>query len=74
MSTEAMFRYKAQGEVMIPDLKLPEQTNYPLGKYAMMRLEYWILMKMIIPRISYLFPMMCCIRYWSIFMKKNLRK
>ena len=40
MSTEAMFRYKAHGEVMIPDLKLPEQTNYPLGKYAMMRLEY----------------------------------
>ena len=40
MSTEAMFRYKAQGEVMIPDLKLPTETNYPLGKYAMMRLEY----------------------------------
>lgn len=40
MNTEAMFRYKAQGEVMIPDLKLPTETNYPLGKYAMMRLEY----------------------------------
>ena len=40
MSTEAMFRYKAQGKVMIPDLKLPTETNYPLGKYAMMRLEY----------------------------------
>ena len=24
----------------LPDLKLPTETNYPLGKYAMMRLEY----------------------------------
>ena len=32
--------YKEQGEVMIPDLKLPEQKDLPLGKYAMMRLDF----------------------------------
>ncbi len=26
--------------VMYPDLALPEQTNYPIGKYGKMRLDY----------------------------------
>jgi hypothetical protein len=25
---------------MYPDLALPEQTNYPIGKYGKMRLDY----------------------------------
>ena len=26
--------------IMYPDLALPEQTNYPIGKYGRMRLDY----------------------------------
>lgn len=32
--------YTERNGVMYPDLALPEQTNYPIGKYGRMRLEY----------------------------------
>ena len=33
-------RYKQIGDYLYPDLELPEQTNYPLGKYANLRLDF----------------------------------
>ena len=32
--------YTERNGIRYPDLELPEQTNYPLGKYARMRLEF----------------------------------
>lgn len=32
--------YTERNGVMYPDLALPEQTNYPIGKYGKMRLNY----------------------------------
>ena len=32
--------YTERNSVMYPDLALPEQTNYPVGKYGRMRLDY----------------------------------
>ena len=32
--------YTERDGVMYPDLALPEQTNYPIGKYGKMRLDY----------------------------------
>ena len=32
--------YTERNGVMYPDLALPEQTNYPSGKYGRMRLDY----------------------------------
>ena len=32
--------YTERNGVMYPDLALPEQTNYPIGKYGKMRLDY----------------------------------
>ena len=32
--------YTERNGVMYPDLALPEQTNYPFGKYGRMRLDY----------------------------------
>ena len=32
--------YTERNGVMYPDLALPEQTNYPIGKYGRMRLDY----------------------------------
>ena len=32
--------YREENGIMYPDLALPEQTNYPLGKYGRMRLDY----------------------------------
>ena len=32
--------YTERNGVMYPDLTLPEQTNYPIGKYGRMRLDY----------------------------------
>lgn len=32
--------YTERNGVMYPDLALPKQTNYPIGKYGKMRLEY----------------------------------
>ena len=32
--------YTDRNGVMYPDLALPEQTNYPIGKYGRMRLDY----------------------------------
>ena len=32
--------YAERNGIMYPDLALPEQTNYPIGKYARMRLGY----------------------------------
>ena len=32
--------YTERNGVMYPDLALPEQTNYPLGKYGRIRLNY----------------------------------
>ena len=32
--------YTERNDVMYPDLALPEQTNYPIGKYGKMRLDY----------------------------------
>ena len=32
--------YTERNGVMYPDLALPEQTNYPVGKYGRMRLDY----------------------------------
>ena len=32
--------YTERNDVMYPDLALPEQTNYPSGKYGRMRLDY----------------------------------
>ena len=32
--------YTERNGVMYPDLTLPEQTNYPIGKYGKMRLDY----------------------------------
>ena len=33
--------YTERNGVMYPDLALPEQTNYPIGKYGRMRLDYF---------------------------------
>ena len=30
-------RYKQIGDYLYPDLKMPEQTNYEIGKYGRMR-------------------------------------
>ena len=32
--------YTERNGIMYPDLTLPEQTNYPIGKYGKMRLDY----------------------------------
>ena len=32
--------YTERNGIHYPDLKLPEQTNYPLGKYANLRLDF----------------------------------
>ncbi len=32
--------YTERNGIMYPDLSLPEQTNYPIGKYGRMRLDY----------------------------------
>ncbi len=32
--------YTKRNGFMYPDLALPEQTNYPIGKYGRMRLDY----------------------------------
>ena len=32
--------YTKRNSIMYPDLTLPEQTNYPIGKYGKMRLDY----------------------------------
>ena len=32
--------YTERNGVMYPDLVLPEQTNYPIGKYGKLRLDY----------------------------------
>ena len=32
--------YTERDGIYYPDLELPEQTNYPLGKYANLRLEF----------------------------------
>ena len=32
--------YTERNGFMYPDLALPEQTNYPIGKYGRMRLDY----------------------------------
>ena len=32
--------YTARNGIMYPDLALPEQTNYHVGKYGRMRLDY----------------------------------
>ena len=32
--------YTERNSVMYPDLALPEQTNYPIGKYGKIRLDY----------------------------------
>ena len=32
--------YTERNGIMYPDLALPEQTNYPVGKYGRMRLDY----------------------------------
>ena len=34
------FTYTERNGIMYPDLALPEQTNYPIGKYGRMRLDY----------------------------------
>ena len=34
------FTYTERNGVIYPDLYLPEQTNYPIGKYGRMRLDY----------------------------------
>ena len=34
------FTYTERNGVMYPDLALPEQTNYSIGKYGRMRLDY----------------------------------
>ena len=32
--------YTERNGIMYPDLALPEQTDYPIGKYGKMRLDY----------------------------------
>ena len=32
--------YTHRNGILYPDLALPEQTNYPIGKYGRMRLDY----------------------------------
>ena len=32
--------YTERNGIYYPDLELPEQTNYPLGKYANLRLDF----------------------------------
>ena len=32
--------YTEKDGIFYPDLALPEQTNYPIGKYGIMRLDY----------------------------------
>ena len=32
--------HEAQNGMLYPDLKLPEQTHYPIGKYGNLRLRY----------------------------------
>ena len=32
--------YTERNGIMYPDLALPEQNNYPIGKYGRMRLDY----------------------------------
>ena len=32
--------YTERNGIMYPDLALPKQTNYPIGKYGKMRLDY----------------------------------
>ena len=32
--------YSERNGIYYPDLELPEQTNYPLGKYANLRLDF----------------------------------
>ena len=35
-------RYKQIGDYLYPDLKMPEQTNYEIGKYGRMRLDFML--------------------------------
>lgn len=35
-------RYKQIGDYRYPDLKMPEQTNYEIGKYGRMRLDFML--------------------------------
>ena len=32
--------YTERNDIMYPDLALPEQTDYPIGKYGKLRLDY----------------------------------
>lgn len=32
--------YRTENGVQIPNLEMPEQTNYPIGKYGQMRLTF----------------------------------
>ncbi len=32
--------YREENGVFLPNLKLPEQTDYPIGKYGQMRLDF----------------------------------
>lgn len=32
--------YRAENGVQIPNLEMPEQTNYPIGKYGQLRLTF----------------------------------
>ena len=33
-------RYVQHGDYLIPDLKLPDEEHYPIGKYGRIRLDY----------------------------------
>ena len=35
-------RYKQIGDYLYPELKMPEQTNYEIGKYGRMRLDFML--------------------------------
>jgi len=35
-----MIQYKRHGDYLIPDLALPEQEDYPIGKYGLLRKRY----------------------------------
>ena len=32
--------YRTENGIQIPNLEMPEQTNYPIGKYGQMRLNF----------------------------------
>ena len=35
-------RYKQIGDYLYPELKMPERTNYEIGKYGRMRLDFML--------------------------------